>query len=207
MKQAINAWLAALAAHILTATPLNRAAWALLLETSRLHTLRALCAAETGVTPGTTIVPNPDGRQCEEMKAEGVNAAQQTSHALLASLCGERSCSSQCSGDHASGEPHFRMPASWPGFFDVVWLDFCGTFASLPGRHRRTDISRLIRKRLLSASASASALGTASRSLLAVTFSQRGVAPLYPYEVRVATPQRNLQEPVRCRKFTFFFDC
>lgn len=172
VKQAINSWLARLAHFSLAGCSLGRAPWALLLETSRLHTMNALCAADTGIIPSTTVVPNPDAKHCEEMVAAGVHAFKQTSHALLASLCQQN-----------KDAVHSLSNTAWPGVFDVVWLDYCGTFASIPGRHRRNDISSLLRKDLLAACKNGKDQNC--RTLLAVTFSQRGVAPLYPHEVSI----------------------
>ena len=193
VKQAINAWLASLAHFALADRCLHRLPWALLLETSKLHTLNALCEANTGITPSTTVVPNPDETHCKHMAARGVNSFRQTSHALLATLCGDGHDRHAQNKDTQKGSQQRcdlkQQCPTWPGVFDVVWLDYCGTFASIPGRHRRNDIYCLLRKNLLAAVAAAVPSGstktTKLRSLLAVTFSQRGVAPLYPHEVRL----------------------
>lgn len=57
-----------------------------------------------------------------------------TSHELLEALEDETS------------EHHQRLTArGWPGFFDVVWLDYCGSLASGAGRKRQVSSSAHLR--------------------------------------------------------------
>lgn len=55
---------------------------------------------------------------------------------------------------------------------DFIWLDYCGTFASKPGRRRQADLRRLFRHQMIP-----------SPGLLVVTASQRGAVTYYTDEV------------------------
>eukprot|EP01043_Picozoa_sp_COSAG02_P044001 COSAG02_NODE_3882_length_6090_cov_26.657152_4_plen_1174_part_00 len=174
VKSAVNAWIAAVAAqarwhrreNCSASRDAEAPAWALVLETRHLLTLTALCAADTGVSPATTVVPNPDPEELEAIAAvaPGVITVPLTSHGLFASLRVEDS-------------PQRRqlIRRGWAGTFDVVWLDYCGTFgaAARAGRHRLQDLEVLFDQGLLAP----------PLSVLAVTFTTRGSTELFRGEL------------------------
>ena len=140
LKQAVNRWLAQVAQAVLLRNGAGaNKSWALLLETSELHTLRALEAA-TPITAATTVVPNPNEGQLTLMRAAapGITALKMTSHTLLRALCDPGSLQYQQLRER-------KGQACWPGCFSVVWLDYCGTFASTAGRQRDTITSPPVR--------------------------------------------------------------
>eukprot|EP00729_Bicosta_minor_P026969 gene26969-34741_t len=98
------------------------------------------------------------GGSPKQRNAPGAVVFQTTSHDLLAALADPTSAPSQTLAAHGW---HTRQ-------FDVVWLDYCGTFDSRPGRKRKKDVELLLAGRLL-----------ARPGLLAVTLSQRGGAQPY----------------------------
>ena len=186
IKLAINNWLADLSKAIIAPPQPGKlhsdgassasavaggsagAPWSLLLETHNLNTLSALVERGTGVRPDTTVIPNPGPDECEAIRASathaGVNVFELSSHQLIEALA-ERSPDSAIRAGLAN--------AGWPGTFAVVWLDYCGTFASSAGRQRQMDIVRLFQHGMLQERG----------AMLAVTLSQRGAAPLYQHDV------------------------
>ncbi len=166
VKSAVNAWIAAVAAEARAARTAEAATWALVLETRHLLTLTALCAADSGVGPATTVVPNPDPEELEAIAAVApdVIAVPLTSHGLFASLRVE---------DSTQRTQLARR--GWPGTFDVVWLDYCGTFgaAARAGRQRLQDLETLFDHELLAP----------LLSVLAVTFTTRGATELFRGEL------------------------
>ena len=125
IKRAVNAWIAACAAALHSATAAggdNSAPWALVLESRHLLTLGALRTAGCGVRAETTVVPNPDPVELAAIVAAepSLLALPLSSHELL--------------GRCLALDPGAAHPAraalearGWPGGFAVVWLDYCGT--------------------------------------------------------------------------------
>ena len=60
----------------------------------------------------------------------------------------------------------------WPGWFHLIWLDFCGSLVSKAGRARQRDLELLFSQKMIRTS-----------SILIVTCSERGSTPLYAAEV------------------------
>ena len=111
------------------------------------------------------VVPNPSLSVCAALKTAypALISFPCTSHAFFREICENRSQSTIASTLQAAG---------WAGSFDVVWLDYCGTFSSKAGRRRQADLRRLFRFGLL-----------ASPSLVVATASQRGAVTYYEDEV------------------------
>merc|ERR1719322_1944119 len=111
----------------------------------------------TGATADTFVVPNPDADVCAAVTAAGGISLPVTTHALLAEL------------EARTGPLYDTLVArDWPGSFDFIWLDYCGTLDSKAGKRRKGDIARALRSGLLPPSA-----------ILAVTISERGGAQPY----------------------------
>ena len=157
VKTAVNDWIAA-AAGIHCSK--QKSKWCLFLETRACFTLNALLAAVEGTDARRCVVPNPSKKECDAIPALCVTT---TSHILISGLAMPRE----------AGDAHRALLESngWQGQFSVVFLDFCGTFDSKPGRARRKDIARLFHCELLH-----------DRSILACTFSQRGTPLAYGAE-------------------------
>ncbi|CAE7943298.1 Wdr35, partial [Symbiodinium necroappetens] len=161
-KVAINSWLAELVRGSRASSA--DSIWSLLLETHELQTLSALRAAGVHAANDSTIVPNPSGEESAAIRqaAPGICAVPCTSHELLAAWL-------TTGKDVAPELKAFRSRC--PGF-DFVWLDYCGTLGSSPGRRRQADLRSLFTGSLLR-----------PRCVLAVTVSERGAARLYRGEL------------------------
>ncbi|CAE7910264.1 Wdr35 [Symbiodinium sp. KB8] len=161
-KVAINSWLAELVRGSRASSA--DSIWSLLLETHELQTLSALRAAGVHAANDSTIVPNPSGEESAAIRqaAPGICAVPCTSHELLAAWL-------TTGNDVAPELKAFRSRC--PGF-DFVWLDYCGTLGSSPGRRRQADLRSLFTGSLLR-----------PRCVLAVTVSERGAARLYRGEL------------------------
>lgn len=168
----------------------NQAA-CLVLETSGLHTVRALRAAKVISDPSTVVVPNPDPTEFDAIVAAEPTllALRETSHTLIAALArGEtiHATSSSSSRNYADPAPTTEddptdsggnstgtdSPRTIPSRYHFIWLDYCGTLASRAGRQRQTDIRQLIEGALIY-----------PHSVLAVTLTARGSQPWYKDEL------------------------
>ena len=205
-KLAANDWLADVAqASLLPRSDVAGAAadaevpcWSMVLETSSLTTVKALAARRVS-TPATTVVPNPSQEECAAMigAEPDLHAFPSTSHALIEALAGDGG-----DGGTSSSVRETLLEHGWPGHFRFVWLDYCGTLRSRAGRHRQMDILRLFAQDGNGDSAAVDgtldAVSTLdsgdhhvnggggllrAESLLAVTLSDRGSAPLYEGEL------------------------
>jgi hypothetical protein len=166
----------------------------LLLESRQLLTVKAL--QQSGVVApcgAAVVVPNPDAGECAAMAQDPCMRCgaicEEVSHAFLQRLF-EESSPPKSDDHHAVAGSALRHTgceleqqnesvgvvqragscANPP--FGFVWLDYCGTFSSRAGRHRQNDLHRLFSGHML-----------AVPSVLAVTFSKRGSAPLYEHEL------------------------
>ena len=170
MKRAINEYLARLAecgiGEVAAVAPpaagsqARAETWVLALETRDLLTVTAMGAA--GFRPDHIVVPQPSQTEAEAMRilCPDLVVMELTSHELLQAL------------EARTSPEHMRLTAlGWPGVFGVVWLDYCGSFASGAGRQRQGDIKALISTPLIS-----------QRALVAVTLSQRGMPHLYQHD-------------------------
>ena len=128
IKKSINEYLARLAeaAHKQAQKGVVHACdtWVLALETRELLTVSSLCAK--GFRADHIVVPNPNKAEVDAMRAicPELICIELTSHELLQAL-----------ESTESRELLHLTTLGWPGFFGVVWLDYCGSFASGPGRY------------------------------------------------------------------------
>jgi hypothetical protein len=128
IKKSINEYLARLAeaAHKQAPKGVVHASdtWVLALETRELLTVSSLCAK--GFRADHIVVPNPNKAEVDAMRAlcPELICIELTSHELLQAL-----------ETTESKELLHLTTLGWPGFFGVVWLDYCGSFASGPGRY------------------------------------------------------------------------
>ena len=78
---------------------------------------------------GRVAIPNPDEEECAAMVAAepALLAVPLTSHALLGALA------AGCVPSGAVGPRGQLVGRGWAGRFPLVWLDYCGTFASAAG--------------------------------------------------------------------------
>ena len=129
------------------------------LETRAKVTLDALLKVD-GVEASRCVVPNLSKSECEAIPALCLPT---TSHILISGLAASR----EAQDKHRA----LLEKQGWCGKFAIVFLDFCGTFDSKPGRARRKDIARLFRCSMLE-----------DCSILACTFSQRGTPLCYASE-------------------------
>jgi hypothetical protein len=172
----------------------------LVLETSGLHTVRALSTAGVLNDPSNVVIPQPDASESAAMleSEPRLRVVQATSHALIADLA-SRATSSHSSVDgsaasasaaapaaapddttgSASTDPleeqqgeSDELPSNTPKKFGFVWLDYCGTLASRAGRQREADVLTLVEGRLLE-----------PRAVLAITLTARGSQPWYRDEL------------------------
>ena len=167
VKQAINDWILSLACRELPppSSPLLER-FALLLETGSSQTIDTLLSKSTelGITGCTIVVPNPSREVCLQISASHPNVltVPTTSHELIRLLAEnldlpkEKSSSSLSSSASTSNEDPPPSPLldellsrGWKGVFDFVWLDYCGTFSSRPGRKRQADLRRLFRQKMI----------------------------------------------------------
>ena len=170
-KVAVNQWLARLVAAAADGhqTPQQKQGprWILALESDALTTFNTFVHSNvsddhsagccTGATAGTFVVPNPDAAVCAAVTLAGGISLPVTTHALFAEL------------EAKTGPLYATLVArGWPGSFDFIWLDYCGTLDSKAGKRRKGDIMRVLRSGLLPPSA-----------ILAVTISERGGAQPY----------------------------
>ncbi len=195
VKRAINEWVCRLADRTLApapaaqATPANTAAsrprppppppppppphWVLILETGAAQTVDCLLSASSSSSrsnlrlPSAShiVVPNPSVSVCSALQTAhpSILTFPCTSHTFFREICENRSRSAVAAS---------LLAAGWSGTFDIVWLDYCGTFSSKAGRRRQADLRRLFRFGLL-----------ASPSLVVATASQRGAVTYYEDEV------------------------
>jgi hypothetical protein len=165
VKQAINDWLVNIALAELDGLT-NNLTFTLLLETGAVQTIETLLtkAKELHIQESTIIVPNPSLDECAKINAAYPNCltVPTTSHELLRLL----------TLDTESLLTQELQRRGWIGKFDVVWLDYCGTFNSRAGRKRQADIRTLFRYNMIP-----------SPGLLVVTASQRGAVTYYTDEV------------------------
>ena len=167
VKEAVNAWIATAAAGVRPPpSPSEGPIWALVLESRNLLTVKALRAADCGVTDATTVVPNPDPEELAAIAAAAPElvALPLSSHGLFAALASP-----------SSPERELLLQRGWSGRLGVVWLDFCGTFgaSARAGRQRQHDLEQLFSQKLLLPAA----------AVLAVTFTTRGASELYRGEL------------------------
>ena len=164
LKVAVNDWLASLLV-VAKSEELDRT-WALVLDTPHLITQKALEAI--GVCPRRVVVPNPNEGDCESMikQCPGLLAFPMCSHELLSAMF-----------DSVSTLRDSLSLHSWPKQFGFVWLDYCGTFSSKQGRQRQQDLRMLLEKGWVAPER------VSGPSVIAVTFSQRGIPQLYPFDI------------------------
>eukprot|EP00439_Symbiodinium_sp_Y106_P080148 s175_g18.t3 len=138
-KVAINSWLAELVRGSRASSA--DSIWSLLLETRELQTLSALRAAGLHAPNDSTVVPNPSGVESAAIRqaAPGICAVPCTSHELLAAWL--------TANDDV--DPELKAFRSRCPGFDFVWLDYCGTLGSSPGRRRQADLRSLFTGSLL----------------------------------------------------------
>ena len=87
------------------------------------------------------VVPNPSLSVC---------AALKTAYpALISFPCVAASFFGKFENRSQSTIASTLQAAGWAGSFDVVWLDYCGTFSSKAGRRRQADLRQLFRFGLL----------------------------------------------------------
>ena len=161
-KREVNATLVSLVEKVISCTDVPTV-WSFLLDTGKLQSVQALLNSCSRALPCYTVVPNPDGKECQSMKAvyPTLRVHHTTSHALIPILC-----------DHTSAVAKEMRQTGWKGF-SYVWLDYCGTFQSRAGKERQGDVTRLFKECLLNRHG----------CVLSLTFSQRGTMPLYQHEL------------------------
>jgi len=140
--------------------------FALLLETGAAQSIATMLGklSELRIPESNMVVPNPSLAECSKINRlhPEVLAVPTTSHELLRMLD---------SNDDSNLKKQLGL-RGWRGTFDFIWLDYCGTFSSKPGRRRQEDIVRLFTQNLIG-----------SPAVLAVTSSQRGAVTYYEDEV------------------------
>eukprot|EP00940_MAST-03C_sp_MAST-3C-sp2_P001578 g1578.t1 len=140
----------------------------MILESRKCLTVRALTEI-AGIDPKRIVIPNPDPEECAAiLKANPelkwvINC---DSHELIARLKGDPPDSLRL---------RQKLDANgFPGHFEFIWLDYCGTFSSKAGRRRQADVHCLVKQKLVS---------TRVPTVLAFTVSDRGGAELYRGEI------------------------
>jgi len=185
VKQMVNGWVVETAVKELgqhceqTGEMGQKIRFALLLETGAAQTVDTILkkSKELGITAETIVVPNPDKNECEALSElhPTIITVPVTSHELLRSLSeeddGDGGDDSKKSEEKISTKT-FLKNKGFKGNFDLVWLDYCGTFNSKPGRRRQEDLKRLFDFNMLPKPA-----------LIVVTAAQRGAITLYFDEI------------------------
>lgn len=121
-KRAVNAWIAGCAACLRQQGAAGAAAqpspWALVLESRRLLTVKALCSAPCGITERTIVIPNPDADELAAIRGEAPAAVALpvTSHSLIEALAAPDNSGS--STERAALEANGWRPKLG---FSVVW--------------------------------------------------------------------------------------
>ena len=139
------------------------------------------------------VIPQPDPDQINKIQnsCPKVKLFPLTSHELLSDIssCEVNNTSDQnsCQSKPSNCEPQINLPnkeslisKSWPGWFDLVWLDYCGKVSSgSAGKLRKLDLEILFKSGMLAGGRSLKHLENESClkklpiSVLAITMSKR----------------------------------
>ena len=206
IKAVVNQWLTNVTRKVIN----SNVPWAFVLESEATLTIQSLTQQSTSNVDGecsnqasskldplfkeqNIVIPQPDPDQINKIQnsCPKVKLFPLTSHELLSDIssCEVNNTSDQnsCQSKPSNCEPQINLPnkeslisKGWPGWFDLVWLDYCGKVSSgSAGKLRKLDLEILFKSGMLAGGRSVKhlenepCLKKLPMSVLAITMSKR----------------------------------